>query len=134
VIAGIITAVTGVVGKVLPEIIEDPDERNRIEAKLTTKLWEHRAELQQQAGEIVKTEVGGRGLKAWWRPITALTFVALIVARWLGFTVEGIDPALEAELMELVKVMIGGYVGSRGIEKVAPHVADAMKNRRGRDG
>ena len=50
-----------------------------------------------------------------------ITFTLLLVAKWLGFTVE-VDQELELKLMDIIKLGIGGYVVSRGVEKVADTV------------
>ncbi len=65
-----------------------------------------------------------------WRPITMLTFVMLVVARWLGLTDSTIPEAVEVELMQLIKIGLGGYVISRGAEKVVPQVAQMLTESR----
>jgi hypothetical protein len=76
-------------------------------------------ELQVQ-GEIIVAEAKSESwLARSWRPITMLTFVGLVVARWFGLTIEGIDDQLELALMELIKIGLGGYVVGRSAEKVA---------------
>ena len=63
-----------------------------------------------------------------WRPLTMITFVSLVAAKWLGFTAPGIDPAMEVELMSLIKIGLGGYVIGRSAEKIVPKVAEVLKN------
>lgn len=46
-----------------------------------------------------------------------LTFVALVVAKWLGFTDGGVTEAVELELMRLIQMGLGGYVIGRSVEK-----------------
>lgn len=57
-----------------------------------------------------------------------LTFVALIVARWLGFTVEGIDRELEMSLMDIIQLGLGGYIVGRSGEKIARYVAPTLSS------
>lgn len=57
-------------------------------------------------------------LTATWRPITMLVFVTIIVARFFGFGAEDMTDAEYEKLWELLKIGIGGYISSRGIEKV----------------
>lgn len=134
----IASAIVGLVDQAIDKIWPDAEasaerqaEKTRLKMALRQQLIENEHELRQAAAGIVKAEVSGTGIKAWWRPVTALTLVALVVARWLGVTAPGIDAQLEIELMELIKIMIGGYVGSRGVEKIAPSIAEAIKHRKG---
>ncbi len=79
------------------------------------------------AAGIVQSEVGGTGIKAWWRPVTMLTFLALVVARFLGFDAHAMTPDDYAQLWVLIKIGLGGYVGGRSLEKIATTVAPALK-------
>ena len=129
-IGALITAIGGIASKVLPEVIEDKDQRNQIEAKLQQQLWKHQADIQSAASEIVKAEVSGSGLKSWWRPIAMLTFLGMLLSWWFGFTPERATPELMMKLFDLLQIGMGGYVAGRTVEKVAPHVTDTIKNRR----
>ena len=59
-----------------------------------------------------------------------LTFTALIVARWLGYSAPGITEAEALRLWSIVEIGLGGYVIGRSVEKVAPQVAEALGGRR----
>jgi hypothetical protein len=76
---------------------------------------------------IVQAEVGGSGIKAWWRPVTMLTFVAIVVARFLGYDAKAMTPDDYAQLWVLIKIGLGGYVGGRSVEKVATTLAPVLK-------
>jgi len=108
-------------------------------SKLMDKFWPdageaERAKMQQflavftaQAG-IVNTEAASsHWLAANWRPITMLTFVALIVARWFGWAAPNLADAEYLKLWDIVQLGLGGYVVGRSVEKVVPAIADAMK-------
>lgn len=133
----IASALIGIVDNAIDKIWPDAEateerkaEKAALKMKLREQLIAQEHELKMAAAGIIKAEVSGGFLARNWRPLTALTFVALVVARWLGFTAPGIDAQLELQLMELIKIMIGGYVGSRGAEKIAPVIADALNKRR----
>jgi hypothetical protein len=55
-----------------------------------------------------------------------LTFTALIVARWLGFSAPGISDAEVLKLWDIVQLGLGGYVMGRSVEKIAPQIAQAV--------
>jgi len=62
-------------------------------------------------------------LTATWRPITMLTFLALVVCDQFGLlTFRLADPA-----WTLLQLGLGGYVVGRSVEKVVPAMTKAMK-------
>lgn len=74
--------------------------------------------LMTAQADIITTESKSESwLARNWRPITMLTFVALVVAKWLGWTAEGVTEAIEVELMKLIQMGLGGYVVGRSVEK-----------------
>src|SRR5262245_50016178 len=114
---GIGAAILGVIGQIAPGIAksifpnpEDELKRQELEQRLPLAILQHSATLDAAAADIIKTEAASsHWLAANWRPITALTFVALIVARFLGYTAPGITEAEYLKLWGIMEVMIGGY-------------------------
>ena len=53
-----------------------------------------------------------------WRPLVMLVFTALVVCRWMGWASPDLSEALELKLLGIVQLGIGGYIASRGVEKV----------------
>lgn len=89
-----------------------------VQAKTMDKVQEYNTQLLKAQGEIVNSEAKSEyWLTANWRPLTMITFVALIVARFLGYEAEGMSPAEYEMLWELVKIGLGGYVIGRSLEK-----------------
>ncbi|MTI13887.1 3TM-type holin [Sansalvadorimonas verongulae] len=79
-------------------------------------------ELAQQAG-VIKAEAQGEGwLQRNWRPLVMLVFTALVVCRWMGWASPDISEALELKLLGIVQLGIGGYIASRGVEKVVSNL------------
>ena len=58
-----------------------------------------------------------------WRPITMLTFVALVV--WSMFT--GME--IPDDLWFVIKLGLGGYVGGRSVEKSVSAITEVMKRK-----
>lgn len=117
-----------VVGKVLDRVI--PDKGAAAEAKLKLLELQQTGELAKiaAASEIIKSEAQStHWLAANWRPITMLTFTALIVARWLGWAAPNLTEPEYLALWDIVELGIGGYVVGRSIEKIAPSIAAALK-------
>jgi len=100
------------------EAIEDKDLANKLKNNLQSMVLEGQMKEVEAAMKIVVAEAqGGSWIQRNWRPLTMLTFVALIVARWLGFTAPGITPEVELALFEIIKIGLGGYVVGRSVEK-----------------
>lgn len=73
-------------------------------------------------------QIAGTGwLARSWRPITMLTFVALIAARWLGYARPDLSEAEVLALWSVVQYAMTGYVVGRSVEKVAPLIASAVQ-------
>ena len=110
-------------GKVIERIIPDPDTAARAKNQLVDMAVKGELdELAQRAG-VIKAEARGDGwLQRSWRPIVMLVFTALIVARWLGWSAPDLSEAVELKLFSIVQIGLGGYIASRGIEKVADKI------------
>lgn len=122
-----IQALIPLLGGVLDKVIPDPTAA--AEAKLKMLELAQKGEL--VGAEIVKTEAASEHwLAASWRPITMLTFVALIVARWFGWAAPDLSEAEYIKLWSIVEFGLGGYVISRSVEKVTPAWTDALKSRK----
>jgi len=123
-----LTAALDVGGKLIDRLW--PDKAQQDQARLALLELAQKGELAELTGraEIVKTEAASsHWLAASWRPILMLTFGALIVARWLGWSAPGISEAEVLKLWDIVELGLGGYVIGRSAEKIIPAAAAAMK-------
>lgn len=123
-------ALLPLVGNILDKVIPDP--KAAAEAKLKMLELEQTGELTEitQKAGIIKAEAESEHwLVASWRPILMLTFGALIVARWLGFSAPGISEAEILKLWNIVEFGLGGYIVGRSAEKVLPNVAEIIKRK-----
>lgn len=120
-----------VAGSVADRIFPDPEhELKRIELQqaLQAAVLERSSEIERAAAEVVKSEAQGQSwLQRTWRPITMLTFVALIVARWLGWSAPNLGEAEVLKLWDIVEIGLGGYVIGRSAEKVLPGIVESLK-------
>ena len=84
-------------------------------------------ESKQEVQQVQQPEVAASGLLAsTWRPATMLIFVALFVARWLGFAKPDLSEAEVLALWAVVQYSMGGYVVGRSLEKIVPVLATAL--------
>ena len=116
-----LTAVLDVGGKLLDKFFPDAD------AEMKSNLQQFMAVFTAQA-QIVQAEAQSQNwLASSWRPITMLTFVVLIVARWFGWAAPNLSEAEYLKLWDIVQLGLGGYVIGRSVEKIIPSVAGAIK-------
>lgn len=127
-IQALIPALAPILGKVVSNLFPDPAEKAKAEAEVMSQLLTHQAEIESAAAKIINTEAASQHwLAANWRPLTMLTFVALIVARWFGYAAPDLSEAEYIKLWSIVEFGLGGYVVGRSVEKIAPTIAQAMK-------
>jgi hypothetical protein len=131
--AAILGVLGPIIGTVVKNVFPDPtDELKRIEVQqqLQMALLSQAGAIEQAAADIIKTEAAsGSWLTSSWRPLTMLTFVGLIVAKWLGYSAPGISEALELKLLSIIEIGLGGYVIGRSVEKAAGPIAAALKGK-----
>ena len=119
-----------IVGDVLDKIIPDPTAQ--AEAKLKLMELAQKGEFTEMTtkADIIKAETTSESwLAQSWRPIMMLTFGALIVARWLGYSAPGISEDEILKLWDIVELGLGGYVIGRSVEKVVPSITQALKGK-----
>ena|SRR5690606_5913860 len=116
------TAITSIIGglfNVIDKSVEDKDQAAQIKAKLQEMAMAGQLKELESAAQIIVAEAQGESwLQRNWRPLTMLTFVALVVSTWLGFAAPGLNHDLEILLFEIIQVGLGGYVIGRSAEKI----------------
>ena len=132
---GALLPILGNIGsQVAKSLFPDPaDEQRRQNAQNQFQLaiMQQAQMMEKAAADVVLAEAASQHwLAANWRPITMLTFVALIVARWFGWAAPNLAEAEYLALWEIVQLGLGGYVIGRSVEKVVPAIAHALENRK----
>jgi hypothetical protein len=126
-ISQVIASITGG----LDELITSKEERDilrnqlyEMKYSLVEKAMEAELRILESRTQIITAEAKGESwLQRSWRPITALTFLVLIVLHHLGF----LQIEITDQMWDLLQIMIGGYVVSRGIEKAVPAAVQAIR-------
>ena len=108
-----------------------PEEKSKLEegtqqfkTQITTKLMDYyENELSKQA-DIVRTEAQSDSwLTKNWRPITMMTFVIIIANNYIIYPYLSLFFAkapmlpIPADMWQLLKIGLGGYVVGRSVEK-----------------
>ena len=125
VLTGPVKALIGTLGGIVDDLNLSGEEKLAAKTAMTAQLYEFQTVMVQEHGKIVaeqasiiRTEAGSESwLTRSWRPITMLAFVALLFLRWFGLTPDNLSEAEVLSVFDIVKIGIGGYVVSRGVEK-----------------
>ena len=120
-----ITAISNVVDTVLHSVLPDPVAQAQAKLQLATLVSNGTVAKMTQAAGVITAEANSKfALAAVWRPITMLTFVAIVANNYIlapylhamfGWSVT-LD--MPTELWELLKIGLGGYVLGRSGEKM----------------
>ena len=119
------------VAEIIDNVHTSEEERLQIKAKLfemqnkmASQVMDYEARLLEAKTQVITAEAQGASwLQRTWRPITMLTFLALVVADTFGLTTF----RLAQEAWTLLQIGLGGYVVGRSAEKIIPTVKDAMR-------
>lgn len=100
------------------------NELTKMENVFAGCVLDYEQKITQMQADVVMSEAKGESwLQRNWRPLTMLTFLVLIVCHYLGVLAFPIAP----EMWTLLQIGIGGYIASRGAEKIIPHVVDKFR-------
>ena len=113
------------------ERLEKQVQLNLASNKLRIDLASLEAEFAEVQSRVIIAEAQSQSwLARNWRPITMMVFVFIIFFNYIMsplFNVEAL--AIVPDMWALLKLGIGGYIGGRTVEKVAPQVIDAFRSK-----
>ena len=115
----LIGTIGGKVLDIVDDVVEDKDEANKLKFEIQSRLIESKSQEMESAAKIVLAEAQGSWLQRNWRPLLMVTFAALVVAHWFGFTASNIPESVQNSLLNIVMIGVGGYVVGRSGEKIA---------------
>lgn len=114
---------------IVDDMVEDKDEANRLKAAIKQQVLIHQhdelvKELEAQA-KIILAEARGGWLQRNWRPLLMLIVIGILANNYviapyveLFFPGRSLILELPGGLWALLNVGVGGYIASRGAEKV----------------
>ena len=127
IITGIFKPLTKLVDDVHTSTEEKLTLRNKlveIENTITSQVLDMQKQLLTSQTKIITSEAQGQSwIQRNWRPITMLTFLALVVCDSFGWLAN----PLAQEAWTLLQIGLGGYVVGRTVEKVTPQVIKGIK-------
>ena len=112
--------------KLIDDLHTSDEEKLTLANKLTTiqnemhsKVIDYETKILESKTAIITAEANGQSwLQRSWRPITMLTFLALVVCDSFGWLANPLAP----EAWTLLQIGLGGYVAGRSLEKVVEKV------------
>ncbi len=136
-ISGLVSETIGKVSGLISEFITDKDKALELQTqiekeliKLEEKALEYETKLMESRRDIIVAEAKSESwLTRNWRPITMLTFTALIVADWLGISAPNLTPELKGKLFSIIQIGLGGYVIGRSAEKIAREIRPVLEKK-----
>lgn len=132
-ITALLPVLTKIIGSVADKVFPNPaDElkRQELQNAIQIAMIEKTGDIEMAAADIVKAEAQGESvLQRNWRPVLMLTFGALIVARWFGWSAPNLSESEYLKLWDIVQLGLGGYVIGRSCEKIAPGLAEVFKKK-----
>tara|TARA_R110000737_G_scaffold164906_2_gene192549 strand:+ start:333 stop:746 length:414 start_codon:yes stop_codon:yes gene_type:complete len=119
------------IGKAIDNLHTSDEERLSIkaellgvQAKLVSEVIVYETKLIDAQANVIMSEANAESwIARSWRPITMLTFVALIVYSQLT------ENVIPDQLWTVVQIGLGGYVAGRSLEKTAGNVIKVLKTR-----
>ena len=105
--------------KLADKFIVDKDAKLAFQSQYREALLSHEQTLIKTRADVITAEAGGESwLQRNWRPMVMVFMTGLVGAHWLGFTAPNITDTIVADMLEIVKVGLGGYVLGRSGEKI----------------
>jgi len=103
-----------------------------IRAEVEKQVLSTIADVTRTQGDVIMAEMKGESpLQRLWRPITALLFVWIVFwfgflqplfVGWFGLPPLRVGDTLLLQIIDLVKLCLGGYIGGRTLEKIVSTV------------
>jgi len=121
---GILSALIKPVFNVIDKVVVDKDLREKLKHEIATQDFKMAQQELEARAKIIATEAKSEHwIVAAWRPITALVMVAIVFNNYILWPYLHLfwpsAPLLETppELWNTIKICLGGYIVSRGVEK-----------------
>lgn len=107
-----------VVYPLIDKLFPDAEEREKAKHEYDVLVAQGKLKEMEAAMNIIVAEAKSDSwLARNCRPISMLTLLALTVSWFMGWCAPNVTPEIQAELMTLVQICIGGYIGGRTVDK-----------------
>lgn len=114
-----LTALLGPIGSLISGWFTTKQKQEDTMQNVIQNVAQAEVEMVKGAASIVSTEAGSEHwVTSVWRPLVMLNFMVLIDMYFFGYLPKNLQPGDIANLFDLVKIGLGGYIGARSVEKV----------------
>ncbi len=121
---GLLNAILGPVTGIIDKAVPDADLRRRLKQDIRARLIEQESALTAAARDVIVSEARGESwMQRNWRPLTMLTFAAIIANNYLiapyvqAFGGVAVVLDIPPGMWTLLTTGLGGYVVGRTLEK-----------------
>jgi len=115
----ILKAALDILGLGIDRAFPDKVEAQKLKTQITQEILALETQKIEAASKVIIAEAQGESfLQRNWRPVVMLMLTFCVMAHWLGYTGENLDPAIVNSLLDIVQVGLGGYVIGRSGEKI----------------
>jgi hypothetical protein len=133
IIADIIAGIVKPISDVIDHVTVSGEDKAKLQLaqvqasiNASQSVIDYEKQLLQGQLDIVKAEASSSNwLASSWRPVTMLTFLALVVCDSLKWLPNPLAP----QAWTLLQIGLGGYTAGRSLEKIAPVVASAIRGK-----
>lgn len=105
-----------------------------LRAEVEKAVMSSLAEISKSQASVIEAEIRGEDwLQRNWRPVVAVCFAFIIafyglimpvMVAWMGFAPVRIGDILLLEIIKLVGICLGGYIGVRSLEKIVTTIVN----------
>jgi len=130
--------------KLIDDLHTSGEEKLTLKAKLleiqagviTESVALEKTAIEAKTAIIIQEAKSDSWLTRSWRPIVMLSLAGSVLAYWFGLTpidsstgLSTIPLEIVNRMYSLVEIGVGGYIASRGAEKIIPKVVAALKEK-----
>ena len=135
-LGSLISGLLGSAGKIFDEMHTSREENDASRAKfmliqgdILTKVAKFETDLVEAQASVIKAEAASQSwLARNWRPLLMLDFILILFWNHLIVPIVGMEPAtIPDQMWSLLKIGVGGYIGGRTFEKVAPEIIKLVR-------
>ena len=102
------------------------NKMEKIQNEMESKVLTYEQKLMEAQASVIQSEAQGESwIQRSWRPITMLTFLALVVLDSFGL----LKFRLAEQAWTLLQIGLGGYVIGRSAEKLVPGVVKGLQKK-----
>ena len=126
---GLLNAIIGPVAGIIDKAVPDADLREKLKNEISAKLIDQEAAMTAAARDVLVAEAKGESwMQRNWRPLTMLSFTAIIVNNYLlapyvqAFGGVAVVLDIPGGMWNLLTMGLGGYVIGRTLEKTGSRI------------